>query len=451
MSPETPFPDDATLVAFLDDELAHADAARVRAALASDRDLRQRLALLQAARAEFAWATTRPDASPPRAVAESRGVLPALVAAAALATVVWFGVRAQDAPVAALENELLRVRLAPVQPAWDLFSAIRFELEGTALSDLAVRIVPRKPGESDDALATRVLAEDPSGVPVVLDAKVTFPDGSVHQGPVARTAATFTRKTARTVVELADVKVPYPGIGPKLDVRLDAAGTREDFWWGMQRVGMGDTAGISGCVPEAPGPYRIELTLRSFTGLGDSRFLTFTAPLTVATGFAVRGVVSEWSEAVDGMQARILCSTATPSATAPLVVAMQLRNGSGRPRIYNMTGITGAPIPQPYHFDLVVDETRCRQRADLGVVTPAMTTGLSHPPDTTRSYVVHADAWQQERDGKAVPLSQLRGKWRLGAIFEFQWTLVDGADPAPWAGKLVVPAVTIDSGDAAAK
>jgi hypothetical protein len=368
--------------------------------------------------------------------------LRALVAAAALAVVVWFGTQPRGHDTTAAENAWLQLRLVPIQPAWPLFGAIRFELEGTARTDTPVRIVARQDGETDEQLAARVFAADPSGVPVVLDAALTRPDGTVLTGPVARVAGTFTTTKSKVVVELVDVRLPNAGIGPKVDVRLDAAGVREDFLWGMQRVGVEREGGRSGCVPDEPGTWRLVLSLRSFVGFGDSRFLTFAEPLSVATGFGVRGVVSDWSESIDGMQARLLCSTARPTPTEPLVVGVQLRNRGERARTYNVTGVTRAPIPQPYHFDLVLDDQQCRQRDDLGVVTPAMTTGLAHPPDTNRLVVVSGDCW---RSGDA-PLSQIRGEHRLGLRFHFAWTMVDWNDPAPWQGTLTTPPVAIQFG-----
>lgn len=448
MNPAIPGFDDATLVAWLDGELSPAAAESIRVAVTQHRELGLRVQLLRAARAEFVWATLEPESAPPTTIAARQvrkgSLLPAVFAAAALAIVVWFGANSgndADRDVVA-ENAWLSLRLRPVQPAWDLFSAIRFELEATAKTNTPVRIVARKPGETDAQLATRVFADDPTGVPVVLDAELTHPDGRVQTGPVERVAATFTATTSRATVELVDVKLPHPGISPLVKAKIEAAGVSEDYWWGIQRVGLCAVQSVVGCLPEEVGEYRLKLTLRSFTPLGDSRFLTFSEPLSVATGFAVRGVVSPWSEAVDGMKARILCNTDRPTAQKPLVVALQLRNESDRPRSYNVTGVTQAAVPQPFHFDLVLDGERCVQRDDLGVVTAAMTSDLAHPVSTNRSIVFLADYWQRAE----APLSRLRGRHRLAVRFHFQMFLWDPADNELWQGEIPTPAIDLDFG-----
>ncbi|HZN41956.1 MAG TPA: hypothetical protein VFD82_24340 [Planctomycetota bacterium] len=439
-------PDDATLVALLDGELPEAEAQHVLAAARSDARLHDRLRLLQAARAELVWALGRPDAAPPDMPSATprppRGpLLFVLLGAAALAVVVVLGLDArQPARDAAAENRWLQVRLVPLQPAWELFSPIRFELEGTAKTATDCCVVARKPGESGAELAVRVAA-DAAGVaslPLVLEAEVTGPDGKSRRGSVARVEHTWTATPSRLVVELVDVLLPHAGINPMLNVALEPDGVREDFWWGIRRAGTVDAGGTHGFVPEEVGEYRIRFTLRSFAPAG-GRLPAFDEPLEVSTGFAIRGVVGAWSEPLNGIRARIVANTDHPGKT-PLVFAVQLRNESDRPRTFNVTGTTIAKIPQPFHFDLMIDAEAWFQRDDLGVITPAMSTGLALEVGGERSVVVLADFWR--RDGQRP--AQLSGRHAFAVRFHSEASLWLDTDKALWQGKIDTPAIAIE-------
>jgi hypothetical protein len=440
-------PDDATLVALLDGELPEAEAQHVLAAARSDARLHDRLRLLQAARAELVWALGRPDVAPPgmpsttRRLARGRIVL-VLLAAAALAVVVVLGLDArQAARDVAAENRWLQLRLVPLQPAWELFSPIRFELEGTAKTATSCRVVARRPGESDAELAVRVVDDGAAvgAVPLVLEAEVTGPDGKARRGSVARVEHTWTTTPSRVSVELVDVQLPHAGINPMLNVALEPDGVREDFWWGIRRAGTVDAAGTHGFVPEEVGEYRIRFTLRSFAPAG-GRLPTFDEPLEVSTGFAVHGVVGAWSEPKDGIRARIVANTDHPDEKRPLVFAVQLRNESDRPRTFNVTGVTMAKIPQPFHFDLMIDGQAWSQRDDLGVITPAMSTGLELAVGGERSVVVLTDFWR--RDGQKP--AQLSGKHALAVRFHSEASLWLDTDKALWQGKIDTPAIAIE-------
>jgi hypothetical protein len=435
-------PDDATLVALLDGELPEAEVQRVLAAARSDARLHDRLRLLQAARAELVWALGSPDAAPPEMPSatrrSSRGrLLFMLLAAAALVVVVVLGLDARQAPRdAAAENDLLRVRLVPLKAAWDLFSPIRFELEGTAKTTTECRVVARKPGESDAELADRLFfpVAGAGVLPLVLEAEVTGPDGKAQHGSVARVEHTWTTTPSRVSVELVDVLLPHAGINPMLNVALDPAGVREDFWWGIRRAGTVDAGGNHGFVPEAVGEYRIRFTVRPLrAGLADT-------PLEVSTGFAVRGVVGAWSEPQDGIRARIVANTDHPDEKNPLVFAVQLRNESDRPRTFNVTGVTMAKIPQPFHFDLLIDGQQWSQRDDLGVITPAMSTGLELAVGAERSVVAMTDFWR--RDGQRP--AQLSGRHALAVRFHFEASVWLDTDKALWQGKIDTPVIGIE-------
>jgi hypothetical protein len=445
-------PDDATLVALLDGELPEAEAQRVLAKARIDARLHDRLRLLQAARAELAWALGRSDAAPPGMPSSTRRpprgrLLFMLLAAAALAVVVVLGLDAwQAARDPAAENRWLQLRLVPLQPGWDLFSPIRFELEGTAKTAAECRVVARKPGESDAELADRLFAAvaaaakaGAEALPLVLEAEVTGPDGVARRGNVARVEHTWTTTPSRLVVELVDVQLPHAGINPMLNVALDPSGVREDFWWGIRRAGTVDEDGTHGFVPEAGGEYRIRFTLRSFAP-ASWQYATFDKPLEVSTGFAVRGVVGAWSEPQDGIRARIVANTDHPDEKRPLVFAVQLRNESDRPRTFNVTGVTMAKIPQPFHFDLMIDGQAWTQRDDLGVITPAMSTGLALAVGGERSVIALTDFWR--RDGQKP--AQLSGRHSLAVRFHSEASVWVDTDKALWQGKIDTPAIGIE-------
>ena len=439
-----PPPDDATLVAWLDGELDAAAAARVAAAVQHEAALRARVGLLRAARAELAWALQRPLEQPPAAPAAPtprtmRGALALLLAAAAVAVVVVLARDRAPEPTTAAQNEWLHLRVVAERSEQPLFSGIRVELEGRSRTATPVRLVPRRDGESDAELATRLAAEGAAGVAVVLDATVTGPDGIARTGPVARAEHEWNERPSRLPVELVDVRLQHPTIPPVLTVALEPAGAREDHVWALRRGGLVQPGAVFGCVPEQPGEYRVRFVLRPVPAVGERSPSGFE-PLALDATVVVRGVVGAWSEPVDGLRARIAASTDRPDAARPLVIALQLRNDSDRPRTFNVTGTTMAKIPQPFHFDLLVDGEPCQQRGDLGVVTAAMSTGLALPVGGQRSVVALADCWRT--DGR--PLSALTGRRTLGLRFHFAALLFDSSDRALWQGRIDAPPVAID-------
>ncbi len=440
-------PDDAALVAWLDGELPATEVSALLRAVRTNADLQRRVQLLRAARAEYAWALEQPSAPPPalpmlaRARPDGRQALLVLLAAAAALLVVWFAGRQGTSRDEAAENQWLSLRVHQPQASWPLFSAMRVELEGTAKTATPCRVVVRGDKETDAQLADRIFA-DKTGLtklPLVLEAEVTGPDGVPRRGRVARVEGSWSQQASRLSVELADVQLLQPGISPVVNVALLPEGVREDFWWGMRRLGPSSVDGEHGCMPEQVGEYRVRFTLRSFTPFADSRFLTFAEPLSVTTTLQVHGEVGAWSRPVDGLSARIVVNTAHPGASDPLVFALQVRNESDRPRRYNVTGVTMAKIPQPFHFDLLVDGAAWTQRADLGVVTPAMSTGLPQPVGTMQSLVVLADYWR--RDG-TMP-SQLQGRHTLAVRFHFAATTWEDGDRELWQGSIDTPPVEV--------
>ena len=451
LPPGDDHPDDATLVAWLDGELEAATAWSVADRVDADAALRDRVQLLRAARAELAWGLGESDTAPPPAATTARASgsqtpwAPWLLAAAALVIVLVVANGARrggpDALAAIAENDLLKVELTTPKSAWELFSGVRFKLTGQCKTDLPCHVF----ADNEDASGSaRMIRANEGGAPLAAIAvTATIDDGrDTWSNPVGMLDHRFDRDASDVTIELAQIRRPVAGIGPLLTVRLDENGASEDFGWGLQRnIQPSPNYAAAGFVPLEPGNYRLTLTLRAVAFEADTEPV-FAEPLELCIGFAVGGVVGKWSEPVDGMRARLVASR-TRRGGRPLAIALQLRNDSDRPRKFNVTGHTKAKIPQPLHFDLVVDGTAWRQRDDLGVITPARSGFLPQPVDTMRAVVVLDDYWR-DANGKA-PAS-LRGEHELALRFHFEPVLWNSNDRQIWLGQIDTPPVRIDFG-----
>lgn len=442
MNPSSTNPDDATLVEWLDGELSPADAEQVARAVGANRDLAERVRLLRSARAEFTWALSESDSAPPPAQLASPRPQPAvgkwLLVAAALTIVVAVGYWRPADQIETAENELLAIKLTSPQAGWDLFSDVRFAIEGRAKTALPCRIIARKADESDEQLAARALVENGGKpvVPMVLTASIRVGNQNMPADVVQADGA-FGKTQATVDVHLVDLRVHYEGIGPLLTFALNDTGGREDFRWPLRKAVMPHADGAMGFVPTEVGEYRLKLQLRALT-TSPGKPPAFAEPLDLAIGFAMRGIVGEWSRPVDGLSGRILASR-SQAGRQPLAVAIQLRNDSKIPRKFNVTGTTMAEIPQPLHFDLTVDGERWRQRDDLAVITTAQSGFLPQPVGSTRSLIVLTDYWRHPKQ----PATRLTGKHRLGIRFHFQPSLWNSTDKGFWMGILDPPPVEI--------
>ena len=440
-------PDDATLVAWLDGELPADDADRVAAQVAAHPALDDRVRLLRTARAELRWALAEPEHAPPPApFATRQRARPGwrwLLAAAALTIVVLVARWRPDDRVEAAENDWLAVELGSRRPGWELFSDVTFRLTARARTATPCRIIAPQEGESDAQLGARALAENDGKpiVPLLLEAEVTGPDGVVS-GRAPRLEATFTEQPGDVALRLIDLRVHYRGIAPLLTVRLGQDRAEQDFRWGFANGVTPESGRAIGYVPQEPGPARLTVRLRALpTAPGQSP--AFDQPLEVAIGYVVRGAVGAWSAPVDGMRARIVAGTERPRDGAPLVFAVQLRNDSDRAREYNVTGSTLAAIPQPFHFDLMVDGEAWRQRDDLAVVTAARWLALPQPVGSLRSVVALTDYWEHG----ARKASQLQGAHRIAARFHFEPAIWQATNKALWRGRIETPPITVRFGD----
>lgn len=437
-------PDDATLVEWLDGELTSADAEQVARLVRSNQELAERVRLLRSTRAELAWALNESDSAPPpaqlaRVRTQTRPNFGKwLLAAAALAIVVAVGSWQPDGEVVSAENDVIAIKLSSPQTCWDLFSNIRFALEGRAKTNTPCRIIARKTDESDEQLAARAVAENDGKpvIPMVLTANLSIGKRDIA-GDVAVADGTFGKGSSTVDINLIDVRVHYEGIGPLLTFELNDTGGREDFIWPIRNAVMPRAEGAMGFVPTQVGEYRLTLKLRALATV-DGKDPAFAEPLEVGVGFAICGIVGEWSDPVDGMSSRILASRGQ-AAGQPLAVAIQLRNDSKLPRKFNVTGTTMAEIPQPFHFDLVVDGEKWEQRDDLGVITAAHSLLLPQPVGSTRSLIVLTDYWQHPNQ----PETKLRGRHQLGMRFNFKPFVWNTTDKGYWIGILDTPPVTI--------
>src|SRR5205814_478108 len=110
----------------------------------------------------------------------------------------------------------------------------------------------------------------------------------------------------------------------------------EDKSWRLEQM---PRAAPARWFPELPGEWRIELRVDTLPPPQPGLWPTFAEPLRVSTAVMLTGEVSPWSEAQDGMKARLVWSTGTRAADGT-PAALQLRNESDRPRKYNHVGTT---------------------------------------------------------------------------------------------------------------
>jgi len=435
-------PDDATLVAWLDGELSPEDANHVATQVSTNKDLGERVRLLRSARTELTWALGESASAPPPAPLAQPPVRAHygkwLLVAAAIAIVLTIGTWRPDDQIEADENDLLAIKVTSPRAAWDLFSNIRFALEGQAKTNVPCRIMARQTDETDAQLAARAIAENNGKpiVPMVLSANLSIDKRDIP-GTVASVDGTFGKTPTSVDVGLVDVRVRYDGIGPLLTFELNDTGGREDFMWPFRKKVRPQADAELGFVPTEIGEYRLTLQLRALA-TEPGKAAAFVEPLEVAIGFAVGGIVGKWSKPFDGMSARIIASRKMTGGQ-PLGVAVQLRNDSERARKYNVAGTTMANIPQPFHFDVIVDGNKWQQRKGLGLITTARSLFVSQPVGTTRSVIVLADYWHDPKS----PELQLEGKHQISIRFDYAPSAWESNDKGFWIGVLDTPPITI--------
>jgi hypothetical protein len=344
-------------------------------------------------------------------------------------------------------NECAELKVAPRGGACHpLFTEVALELRwrslGTPTTFRYVSVVPYGFSDTPAALGRSAWSDETGGkiLPVVVTASLRAPDGTVLQARLHPDGAPLLVDSRAgemlQVVTLREFEVRtetprlYLGGAPVL------RGWQEDFLWPYRNLPRGQQARW---FPEQPGEWRIELRVDSLPP-PQPAWPTFQEPLVVTTAIVLTAEVSPWGEAHDGMQARIVVATGgTDLDHTP--IAVQLKNQSGRTRRYNVTGSTMAQIPQPFHFDLVVDGEGWKQREGLPVITAAEDLMLPHPDGTVRTLVVMPDYWRA--DGRS--LGQLpAGKHQLQLRFHFEPSIWDGTDKELWMGKLLTPQLAVD-------
>ena len=427
---------DADLVAFAHDELEPAARAQLQARLRVDAALRTRLAVFTSVDAAVLDAL---DAPPRARSAPPHGWWrPAFAAAAALVVVTLLLWRSDAASV---RNDFVELRVAPRGGAsHPLFTEVALELRWrnrlTADGGKGLAVVPAGAGDLLPALAAAHAAEATRGglVPLVVRANLTAPDGKRHaawckprSGPVAITD----REIVQTVL-LSDFEWQTTDPPPYYGGRPGVGEWVEDFLWAYRETPFSETPRW---LPNEPGEWRIELRVECVPPAKANAWPVFTEPLVATTAVVLTGVVSEWGKEHDGMQARlVVASGCKDPGRAPF--GLQLRNGSGRTRTYNIMGTTLAKVPQPLHF------TFCLQRGDV-VVEGSQPGGINfihsgddlmrpHPHGTMRTLVVCPDYWRL--DGKR--LAEMPGKHAGFVRFHFEPTAWLGNDTELWMGSI---------------
>ena len=445
--------DDATLVAWIDDELEPVLRDAVADALAASPALRERETMLRAARAELARMLGQDEGAETRAetpllMSRTRPrrshALELVLAAAAVLVVtlvlVLGGAGDDDESATRAENQWLAIKVVPLRGGWPLFSDVAFDLEGSSKTARTLRVVPRTADDTPEALATKFLADPQRGdaIPVWIEMDVVKPDATIVSGTLHTEGIAFGEDVAPLRVRMMDFHVNW-AISPYFTVRPEGVAWHEDFMWTFGDYGTPAVDVQRGFVADEPGDLRVRFRVRTLPAVDGADWPQFEAPLALEAPLRIDGEVGAWSEEVDGMRARIVAARRDLHPDSPVAIALQLQNQSSIARCYNVHGTTMAKVPQPLHFDLVVDGERWEQRNRLGVIIPAETSFLPHPVGSVRSLIVLPGFW---RNGD-VKLDGLPGRHQVAFRFDFKPSVWDWNGRSIWFGKIDTPPIEL--------
>lgn len=337
------------------------------------------------------------------------------------------------------ENELCRLQVVPLHGgSWPIYSAIAFELQWQGKGHKPLCVLA---GDSEVA-TTAAAAEARGEVPLRLEVLLHTPAGrellgSVRAPSFVVPSAAAAPKSAVQTLELWQVAVPDQRLAPIFGVGVEGVRWRLDPNWCLLHFARELPPGERWFVPEEAGEYQVEVrAVRAGSP-------AIGAALAVSTSFRVEAEASGWSAPRDGLRARIVAVRSQFKAGQPTALALQLRNESGRMRQYNVVGLTMAPIPQPYHFDLVVDGVVWQQDKGRTISFSSAWMFAEQPDRTLRSIVVLPEQWRHE--GRR--LDDLPGEHELQFRFHFVPTLWSGGDSL-WQGEVTTPALKVTVGKA---
>lgn len=447
--------ENAVLQAFVDGEASPEEVAAIERSMAEDPDLAARVALMRAVVAvaeDGMFAAFGPDPSaagpsgggvadagdPVEESSDGRAAWFGLILAAAAALVVfavWRSGREPDPVVAdqRVENPFFSVQCVPRHGgSWDLFSAVSVELDwkvGAAASVYAM-------GAGEAAGEALAAASDARSVPVRLSARIEGPAGRVWTAAWAGEPVEIAGDH-RQVLALSELQVDDPGVAPLVCVAPGEQGWSHDPNWGMRHLGIGP--GLQRFVPQQVGEYRIVIEVASIAAPEGRAWQTFDDAVEVESSFRVSATVGAWSEPVDGMCARVVVPRAHLHAPGLFPFALQLRNDSDRVRRYNVLGVTQVDVPQPFHFNLIVDGEEWDQAERQGPMIPGSLLMIEHTPGTVRSLVVAPSQWSQN----GAPLSAKPGDHSVQFRFHSKLLVWNANDRSIWQGELTTPPVKI--------
>jgi len=434
-------PMEPQLVAWLHGELDVNGRRAVAEVLRRDASARARLAVLEATDTALCEALDTAAAPRARTVSAFRSfVRPALALAAALVVAAVFVFARIDHDPAVARNDLIELRLSPRDGASvPLFSELAFQLQWTR-RDPAGRpycVQPFPSGQAQEQTAKRDDRYPEKTVFLSVSAEVRDPAGKVHQARfVPREPFLIDREHAVQTVTSVDFEIADVAMRPLLWGRPGPGEWLEDQRWRFEWM---PRAGAARWFPELPGEWRLELRVDTLPPPQPGLWPTFAEPLRVSTAVVMSGEVSEWSPLHDGMKARLVWATGARAADST-PMAVQLRNDGDRPRQYNHAGITMAKVPQPLHFNLIVDGAEWAQNERLPVMFSGDDLMEPHPVGVTRTIVCRPDWWRHE--GKS--LGDLPGRHRLQARFHFEPTAWLDGDKELWMGELLTPPLSVD-------
>lgn len=439
---------DTDLVALVHGELEPAQRRALRTRVDADGDLRARADVLEAADAALREALAAPGRW---TAAPSRWFSP-LLAAAALAVVATVFALTRTVDATAAQNDLLAVAVQPVGGvSHPVLTELAFDLQWTARgAQQAVRVLPLPPGAPVESLAAAFAAlpaADREGVvPVAVRVALRTPDGEAWTGALDARSGPFVARGAMATqtVRSHDVGLETGAPAPYVFGRPTRDGWEHDFVWTFANAKKDAAARW---FPDQPGAWTVEFHVHSVPPPEPGAWPAFAEPLVVATHVMLTGLRSEWGEEVDGMRARLVLATGCKGG-APF--ALQLRYTGAKPREYNVSGTTMAPIPQPLHFALQCRrgdrEIPLAQRTDLAIVTGPDDLMRAHAPNSTRTIVASTDCWKVANQDWVEPAPNAKFALpgdRLAVEFVSQLTAWVGDGSQYWQGKVKTGSVVI--------
>ncbi|MEO0481749.1 MAG: hypothetical protein AAF196_19970 [Planctomycetota bacterium] len=323
---------------------------------------------------------------------------------------------------------------------------LHFELESK--SDRRFVFLPRELcAISPERAADFFVEMGPRGaIPVRLTFEVTDTDGSLYSSPRGREFESGDGDTVRRLLSASASRFEmfWPPLvaseGP-LDWSsryespiMEGESAREYRMPGEPEVDDG-SAGTEYFRPSGNGVVRTTVRVEGLP-VTEGAWWVDVPDLTLSFGVEVDAVFGEWSEPVEGLRARIVAAPSMPGdGRVPL--ALELENLTQKTMHYNFVGRSAVRIPQPQHFEFVLDGEPLRQHGQLPIRIRDELCLAPHAAGLRRTLGAILSDWQLPSD-----LSQ-RGSVELGAFFEFRALTRGSPDSGGWTGRVEAPSIRV--------